>query len=104
MDNNTYKYRPGGVVIKNGWPAYLVLSNGRVRWSVQLANHIIFKERRQAMIREYENKIKRLTTANIKLYNDNKQLKAMIKELGIHESEKLIKHNQNESKKYKRNK
>lgn len=44
MDSNTYRYKPGGVVIVNKYPDYMVLSNGRRNWSVQLVNHIIYKE------------------------------------------------------------
>ncbi len=44
MEDKSFKYKPGGVVIVNKYPDYMVLSNGRRNWSVQLINHVIFKE------------------------------------------------------------
>lgn len=44
LDNGKYKYKPGGRVIINKDPDYIVLSNGKKSWSVQLDKHIIFRE------------------------------------------------------------
>lgn len=44
MENNKFRFKPGGIITINGYPNYLVLTNGRKSWSVQLVNHIIFKE------------------------------------------------------------
>lgn len=53
------RYRPGGTVIVNQYPVYLVLSNGRKSWSVQLKNNIIFKEIDvDAIKKKYEERIK----------------------------------------------
>lgn len=44
MENKKFRFKPGGIITINGYPNYLVLTNGRKSWSVQLLNHIIFKE------------------------------------------------------------
>lgn len=44
LANGKYKYKPGGRVLINKQPDYLVLSNGRKSWSVQLNKHVIFRE------------------------------------------------------------
>lgn len=43
LDNNKYKYKPGGFLLVNGQPDYLVLVSSKGSWSVQLKNHVIFK-------------------------------------------------------------
>lgn len=60
LDNGTYKYKLGGVIIANNAPQYLVLTNNGKSWSVQLDKHIIFKEQYHAVIKEYTDKIKKL--------------------------------------------
>lgn len=42
--DNKYRYKPGGSLLINKAPDYLVLTNGRKNWSVQLDSHIIFAE------------------------------------------------------------
>jgi len=42
---NTFRYKSGGILITNKYPDYIVLSNGRSSWSVQLKNNIIFKQK-----------------------------------------------------------
>ena len=60
MKDNKFRYKPGGAIIKNGYPDYLVLSNGRISWSVQLKNHIIFKEINvDTIVNEYKEKLKK---------------------------------------------
>ena len=66
---NKFKYRTGGNLIINKAPLYLILSNGRKNWSVQLDTHIIFagydidkiKIEYEKKLLEKENKIKQLT-------------------------------------------
>jgi len=41
LTNGCFRYKPGGFVAVNRSPDYLVLTNGRNNWSVQLSNHII---------------------------------------------------------------
>jgi penicillin V acylase-like amidase (Ntn superfamily) len=41
-DSVKFKYKPGGRIIVNK-KEYLVVTNGKTNWSVQLKNHIIFK-------------------------------------------------------------
>ena len=41
LDNGKYRYKPGGFIAINRSPDYLVVTNGRSKWSVQLDSHII---------------------------------------------------------------
>jgi hypothetical protein len=64
--NKTYKFRVGGTLInKKGLPDYIVLSNGKKSWSVQMKDTIFFKkisilEIKRVYIEELENKDKLL--------------------------------------------
>ena len=68
-EDGNYKYRTGGSLIVNKAPVYLILSNGRKNWSVQLKSHIIFaghdiekvREEYEKKIAEKDKKIKYLT-------------------------------------------
>lgn len=56
--NNVYRYRPGGTLQYNGAPEYIVLTNGDKKWSIQLKNAVIFREKDfDEMKQEYENKL-----------------------------------------------
>lgn len=60
LDNGKYKYKPGGRVVINKQPDYLVLSNGKKSWSVQLNKHVIFREIDiNKIIFEYEEIVKK---------------------------------------------
>lgn len=69
LPENKFKYRSGGTLIINKAPLYLILSNGRKNWSVQLDSHIIFagedidkiKEEYEKKLLEKDKKIKHLT-------------------------------------------
>jgi hypothetical protein len=61
MPDGKYKYKPGGNIIVNKAPEYLVLTSNRKSWSVQLATHIIFVEHFETVRKEFETKIKTLT-------------------------------------------
>jgi hypothetical protein len=66
-----YKYRTGGTLIVNKAPVYLILSNGKKNWSVQLDTHIIFAGQDIETVRkEYEQKIaeKNKKIAHLTLY------------------------------------
>lgn len=39
-----YVYKPGGILVYIKHPDYVTLSNGLMRWSVQLKKHILFEE------------------------------------------------------------
>lgn len=41
--DGNFKYRPGGFVLVNSAPDYLVLTNNGANWSVQLDDNVIFK-------------------------------------------------------------
>jgi hypothetical protein len=43
VNGKNTKYKPGGYVVSNGYPKYIVLSNNRSNWCVQLDNHILYK-------------------------------------------------------------
>jgi hypothetical protein len=45
LDDGKFKYKPGGYLLVNGAPKYMVLTSSKGSWSVQLDNHIIFKAR-----------------------------------------------------------
>lgn len=80
-ENGDYKYKPGGVIIKNGYPDYLVLTNGRRSWSVQLVNHVICKEMRVEDVKAKYEKIISKKDAQIKelIYFSNKLKKELMK-------------------------
>lgn len=70
-----FKYKPGGNLISNGFPKYLYITNGKVNWSVQLENHVIFKLNNQDDINEkYEKKIRKLKMKVSLLESENKKL------------------------------
>jgi hypothetical protein len=79
------KFRTGGILTVNtGFPDYLILSNGKISWSVQIKNCIFFKRITIKEIRdEYEGEL-------IKLQGEIKGLHTLIKELSI-EKEKYVK-------------
>lgn len=60
LDDGSYKYKPGGSIIVNEAPEYLVLAGNRKTWSVQLANHVVFVEQFDLVRKNYETKIKKL--------------------------------------------
>jgi hypothetical protein len=45
LDDGKFKYKPGGYLLVNGAPDYLVLTSSKGSWSVQIKNHIIFKSK-----------------------------------------------------------
>jgi len=59
LKDGSLKYRPGGTMIVNKSPTYMVMSNGRITWSIQLEKIILFKEKDyDALKKDYENKLK----------------------------------------------
>lgn len=81
-NDNKFKYRTGGTLIVNKAPVFLVLSNGRKNWSVQLDSHIIFANKDIDIIsEEYEKKLldKDKKIKHLTVYI--KKLKKIIKEL-----------------------
>lgn len=72
LDDGTYKYRPGGILIVNKAPDYLVLTAKRKSWSVQLDTHIIFSENFGEVRKNYEQRIKNLTNEIEQLKKSNK--------------------------------
>lgn len=89
FDDGTYKFKPGGELIVNKAPDYIVLAGNRKSWSVQLATHIIFVEQLDLVRRNYEQQITHLMTQNNKLKNSNNKyteeiniLKTIVKNSG----------------------
>jgi hypothetical protein len=74
VENEKKKFRTGGILYKNeGLPDYVVLSNGRKTWSVQVADTIFFRRMTAREIKkEYEEYI-------MELEKKNKQLKELVK-------------------------
>ena len=69
IENGKFKYKPGGFVLVNGAPDYLVLTTPRKSWSVQLKNHIIFKEKDINKIEEaHQNEINEIKKNERHLY------------------------------------
>jgi len=82
LDNDEFKYKPGGALILNKAPEYLVLAANRKTWSVQLETHIIFVEEFERVRTNYDqtiknlnNQIEKLKYQNNTLIKENSQLK-----------------------------
>lgn len=59
LKDGSLKYRPGGTMIVNKSPTYMVMSNGRITWSIQLEKIFLFKEKDyDTLKRDYEEKLK----------------------------------------------
>jgi hypothetical protein len=76
VEKDHKKFRTGGLLYKNdGLPDYVVLSNGRKTWSVQVKDAIFFRRMTSREIKkEYEEYI-------VELEKKNKQLKELVKHL-----------------------
>ncbi|VBB17556.1 hypothetical protein YASMINEVIRUS_18 [Yasminevirus sp. GU-2018] len=75
LKDKKFKYKPGGVIMVNKAPLYLVLAENRKSWSVQLDRHIIFAEQFELVRKSYEDRIKKLTEEVTKVTELNKKLK-----------------------------
>jgi len=82
------KFRLGGTLTnKDNAEKYVILSNGRVSWSVQVSNAIFFKkmtleelkEGHDEMIALYKEKIKQMKKEMASLKTENASLKSMIR-------------------------
>jgi len=80
VKNGAKTYRQGGRLInKNGLPAYVVLSNGKNSWSVQVASAVFYRRMSIKEIElEYKSTIDELEDENESLKEDNKKLKNTI--------------------------
>jgi hypothetical protein len=89
LEGGKFKYKPGGFLLVNKAPEYLVLVTSRGSWSVQLKNHIIFRAKSveeveatyKALLNDYaKNKI--ILQKRIKQFEEeNNILKQKIKSL-----------------------
>jgi hypothetical protein len=77
------KFRLGGFLINNSnHKKYIVLSNGKLSWSVQTDNTIFFRKKtNDEIVDEYENKLKAKDNIIFKLEDKVLLLKKRIKEL-----------------------
>jgi hypothetical protein len=67
MKNKELKFRTGGVLtVNSGLPNYVILSNGKLSWSVQVAPSIFFKRITIKQIREEYDKLLFNNSATIK--------------------------------------
>lgn len=82
------KFRTGGILTVNtGFPDYLILSNGKISWSVQIKKCIFLKRLTIKELRdEYEKEL-------IKLQAENKGLQSMLKSISAEKEELGIKYN-----------
>ena len=75
-------FRLGGQLKnKDNADKYIILSNGKVTWTVQMETSILYRKMTLEEIKEdYENIIKDLEEANLQLKKDNKKLLKKIME------------------------
>ena len=81
LEDGSYKYKPGGELIINKSPDYLVLAGNRKSWTVQLSKHIIFVEQIGQIRNNYEQKINDLAKENDDLKENNNKSNDKIKQL-----------------------
>jgi hypothetical protein len=94
-------FRMGGTIIKIDFEKkYIVLSNGKLSWSVQLnEKNILYKKMTTDEIKEfYENEINTIETEQLQVKSTNDKLKINLKEL-IRQNQQLIADNENLNKK-----
>ena len=79
--NNKTLFRMGGNLLKvNEEKGYIVLTNGKINWSVQVKNTIFFKEISIDELRnEYENKIKKYKNKIKNLESSLQKIKKKLK-------------------------
>ncbi len=87
MKNKELKFRTGGVLtVNSGLPDYIILSNGKLSWSVQVAPCIFFKRVTIKQIREEYDKLLFKNDATIKgqqvlLSEQSKKIKDLLLEI-----------------------
>jgi len=81
----TRKFRMGGFLSnKNNADKYVILTNGRNTWSVQVANSVFYRKMSSEEIKgEYEEELEKLKKLNKKLLKQNDKLKIFLKKKGI---------------------
>ncbi len=82
------KFRTGGILtVKTGLPDYIILSNGKLSWSVQVKDCIFFRRVTSKDIKEeYEGEL-------IKLKGENRGLQLIINELNKDKEDLIKKYN-----------
>jgi hypothetical protein len=87
MKNKQLKFRTGGVLtVNSGLPDYIILSNGKLSWSVQVATCIFFRRVTIKQIREEYDKLLFKNDATIKgqqalLSEQTTKIKELLKEI-----------------------
>ena len=82
------KFRTGGILtVKTGLPDYIILSNGKLSWSVQVKDCIFFRRVTSKDIKEeYEGEL-------IKLKGENRGLQLIINEINKEKNDLIKKYN-----------
>jgi hypothetical protein len=89
-DDKDFRYRPGGSVITNKYPLYIVLANGRKSWSVQLKTNILYKEKDISKIEAaFEEKLKEKQQTIDQLLHHIEKLKREIVNINKQNKQKL---------------
>ena len=94
-------FRMGGTIIKIDFEKkYIVLSNGKLSWSVQLNDkNILYKKMTTEEIKDfYENEINTIETEQLQIKSTNDKLKINVKEL-YKQNQQLINQNNELNKK-----
>ena len=87
MKNKELKFRTGGVLtVNSGLPNYIILSNGKLSWSVQVGTCIFFRRVTIKQIREEYDKLLFKNDATIKgqqvlLADQSKKIKELLTEI-----------------------
>lgn len=81
------EFRMGGFLLQKGPgpdPAYIVLTNGYVNWSVQTKDAVLYRKMTVEEVKDqYDGYIDQLKEANGKLYQQNKKFKELLKKNNI---------------------
>lgn len=82
-DDETLKFRSGGTIIKiDKMYKYIVLTNSKLTWSVQVQNSVLFRKLTvQELKDEFKKKLDDITSENEKIKKENKCLIEYIKQL-----------------------
>jgi hypothetical protein len=79
------KFRMGGFLSnKNNADKYVILTNGKTTWSVQVANTVFYRKMSMDEVKEeYEEELNNMKKINKKLLKQNEKLKIYLKKKGI---------------------
>jgi len=92
-DNGTLKFRMGGLVKVNAYPKYMMITNGKIDWSVQIKDTIFYvKMSIDDIVGEYKNELLKKEDQLNTLITEHKkallEIKKLTKELAIYKKNK----------------